>query len=50
MSRYIVAVVVGIASLAAPAMAQSRLPVSVDQRVRVETVGSTVTGRVVSAI
>ena len=48
MSHQVFAVLVGVCSLAAPALAQSRLPVSVDQRVRVETVGSTVTGRVVS--
>ena len=47
MSRYVFAVVVGMSSVAAPALAQ-RLPVSVDQRVRVETVGSTITGRVVA--
>jgi hypothetical protein len=41
-------VFIGVCSLAAPVVAQSSLPVSVDQRVRVETAGTTVTGRVLS--
>lgn len=49
MSRQVFSVLVGVGSLAAPVAAQSTLPVSVDQRVRVETVGSTVTGKVLSA-
>jgi len=48
MDRQVVAVLVGVCSLAAPAGAQSSLPLSVDQRVRVETAGSTITGRVVA--
>ena len=42
-------VLIGVCVLAAPVMAQSSLPVSVDQRVRVETAESTVTGRVLAA-
>lgn len=41
-------VLIGVFSMAAPIVAQSSLPVSVDQRVRVETAGSTVTGRVLA--
>lgn len=48
MSRQVFAILAGLSSLAAPAAAQSSLPVSVDQRVRVETAASTVTGRVLS--
>ena len=48
MSRQAVAVLVGVCSLAAPVRAQSSLPLAVDQRVRVETAASTITGRVLA--
>jgi len=48
MGRQVVAVLVGVCGLATPVVAQSSLPVSIDQRVRVETAGSTVTGRVLA--
>ncbi len=41
-------VLIGACGLAVPVMAQSSLPLSVDQRVRIETTGSTVTGRVLA--
>ena len=41
-------VLIGACGLATPVLAQSNLPVSIDQRIRVATVGSTITGRVVS--
>jgi hypothetical protein len=48
MSRQVVAVLVGVCGLATPVGAQSSLPLSVDQRVRVETAVSTITGRVLA--